>query len=162
MLMDVKKALTKIIKIYTDGSYNHKLEKGAHAFIIVKDDERIFSKSEFTPFSEYCLNHIRAEIEAVLSALTYLILNIEKYEFEKVIVYSDYEGIQKWMGNKMNIKNPEVKKFIKYMKYLAGVIKRYKKEIIFEKVKAHSGDKHNDFVDQLCKEKFYGKYYERY
>ena len=73
-------------------------------------------------------------------------VSIQKYSFGCVVIHYDYEGIEKWATGVWSAKNPHTKKYAAFMKRMQEKI-----EVIFQKVKAHSGDFYNERVDKLAK-----------
>ena len=63
-----------------------------------------------------------------------------------VVLHYDYEGIEKWATGVWTAKNPHTKKYAAFMRNM-----QEKMEVIFQKVRAHSGDYYNEQVDQLAK-----------
>ena len=82
----------------------------------------------------------------ILGSETAIEWAIEK-GYEKVIIYYDYEGIQKWADNLWKANKPGT---IRYKEYVAD--KRKQIEVSFCKVAAHTGDTYNEMADKLAKE----------
>ena len=66
--------------------------------------------------------------------------------YSSVVLHYDYEGIEKWATGVWSAKNPHTKKYAAFMRN-----RQEKMEVIFQKVRAHSGDYYNEQVDQLAK-----------
>ena len=62
-----------------------------------------------------------------------------------MIIFYDYTGIEKWANNKWKTNNPLTQSYKEYMSKVEIKIK-------WIKIKSHSGDKWNDYVDQLAKD----------
>ena len=97
------------------------------------------------------------ELKAVIEALKYL----RKSDFRKSVdieIFADSNyvlgGVMGWIRNwekngwKTANKKPVLNQDL--WKELDGLIKDYKGEIVWQKVKGHSGHKHNDRVDEIA------------
>lgn len=63
-----------------------------------------------------------------------------------LIIYHDYEGVEKWCTKAWEAKQVGTKKYKAYYEQAAQQL-----DIHFVKVKAHTGDKYNEQADQLAK-----------
>ena len=135
---------------YTDGSAKnngYENSSGGYGAIEIEDNKIIY---QYQNFKSPTTNN-EMELMAILHILQKL---KEENEFEVAIIYSDsaycVNIINTWMygwerNNWMRPKNQEIKnldiiKQIYDLKYLAKV----------EKIKGHSGDVWNDYVDKLA------------
>ncbi|MDR0879400.1 MAG: ribonuclease H family protein [Clostridioides sp.] len=132
------------VEAYVDGSYEHSIKTYGSGVVILQDGEAI---AEFSVKGEdenlVSMRNVAGEIGAAEVAMTYCVEN----NIKNLILYFDYQGIEKWCTGewKANKKGTQ-----EYKNYYDSV--KNKVNIIFTKVKAHSGDKYNDEADRLAKE----------
>ena len=146
------------LSFYTDGAFSSKSEMGGWAAICVENDAIIDTQSGYEPYT----TNNRMELTAFLSALE----NIDTIETgrTKVVIYTDSAYVancfnqgwfRNWMANgwrtsdKQEVKNQDL-----WRRIVALYIKNKDKfgiEII--KVKGHSDDKYNNYVDLLAVKK---------
>lgn len=139
------------INIYTDGAYRSSSEIGAWAFAIYNDDKLTSSHSQAL---EEVTNQ-QAEMLAVIHSLKHL--EDKETPAEDVYLHSDSayvvnciekEWWKKWVENDWktskgkDVKNKELWEELLYYAILHRVI--------FVKVKGHSDNEQNNFVDKLC------------
>jgi ribonuclease HI len=125
--------------VYTDGSYVNGQYSWAYAF--VKDDEVVYEDSNAGKNSAAAImRNVAGEIAAVLYAVR------RAAELGVGIrIHHDYAGIAFWVTGEWRAKNEFTQAYSKFMNEHKGIY-------VFEKVKAHSGNKFNDYVDMKAKE----------
>lgn len=127
---------------YVDGSYDKDLKVyGSGAVILYQGEKVTLSESGNDP-NLVDMRNVAGEILASKMAMEYAL----KQGVGSIVIHHDYEGIAKWCtkawkANKIGTKE--------YAKYYDEVIEKL--EVIFVKVKAHSGDQYNDEADVLAK-----------
>lgn len=126
-------------EVYTDGSYRDGQYSWAYAF--VKDGEIIYEDSNIgkNPAAA-SMRNVAGEIAAVLYAV--------KRAAElgvKIRIYHDYAGIAHWATGEWKAKN-------EFTQFYAQKMREYRGLYSFSKVKSHSGNHFNDYVDQKAKE----------
>ena len=139
--------------IYVDGSYNPATKVWGGGAILINDKENlIFKKLKVSGEDENGSYQINGELQSTLAALQYVIDHIEEVVDDKIIIFYDYLGIEKWARNEWTARK-EVSK-----NYQSQVIKQililrhvHNLDVSFEKVKAHSGVHYNEEVDKLAK-----------
>lgn len=147
--------MSRKLEFYTDGSFSSKSQMGGWAAICIEDDEIIDTQSGYEPYS----TNNRMEITAILSALE----NINTIEtgHTKVYIYTDSAYCANtfnqgwyltWLSNgwktadKQDVKNQDL-----WRRVIALYIKlKNRFQIEFVKVKGHSNNKWNSYVDLLC------------
>ncbi len=135
----------EVVKVYVDGSY--KYGKAAWAFVALDGDTVLMEQNGIINDPEVNSGHqIGGECQAVLRALAWAA------EYNKqLIIYFDYVGLKSWIADLLN---PRLRPWATNKKYTAEyrriclIHKDYIKD--FVKVKGHSGDKWNDYVDKLA------------
>ncbi|MCX8058583.1 MAG: hypothetical protein N3A58_04120 [Spirochaetes bacterium] len=93
------------------------------------------------------LRQIGGEIESVVIGLKWVKENIKNYKDYKIKIFYDYEGLEKWVKGLWKVKN------IQTFNYKNEILNFLNENIEIEwiKIKSHSGNKWNDYVDQLAK-----------
>lgn len=124
--------------VYTDGSYINGQYSWAYAF--VKDNEVVYEDSNVGKSSEAAvMRNVAGEIAAVLYAVK------RAAELGATVrIHHDYAGIAFWVTGEWKANNEFTQTYARLMKGYQGVY-------VFEKVKAHSGNQFNDYVDQKAK-----------
>lgn len=150
--------MARELKFYTDGAFSSKTEMGGWAAICIEDENIIDTQSGYEPYS----TNNRMELTAFLSALE----NIDTIETAntKVIIYTDSAYIancfaQKWYikwtangwrtSDKQDVKNQDL-----WRRIVALYIKlkdRFSLTVV--KVKSHSDNLWNNYVDLLAQKK---------
>lgn len=143
--MGIKKGETDMqFKIYTDGSYRDGMW-GAGAILIAPNGE-VKKYSSFGK-DECGSRNVTGEINAVVNALRALFKLVDRNERHEVVIYRDYEGIQKWAENQWKANKPIA---VSYKETIEKARAYF--DLSFVKVKAHTGDKFNELADQLANE----------
>ncbi|MGL5693782.1 MAG: viroplasmin family protein [Peptostreptococcaceae bacterium] len=132
-----------LVEAYVDGSYEHCIREYGSGVVIIKNNEvqeeySIKGKSE----NLVSMRNVAGEIEAAKIAMNYCIEN----KIESLVLYFDYEGIEKWCTGVWKTNKEGT---IEYKKYYDSI--KNKLNVKFVKVKAHSGDKYNEVADKLAK-----------
>lgn len=132
------------IHIYTDGSCLKPNGPSGWAFIGI-DNTKIWQFSDGDANS----TNNRMELTAVIEALDFF----DEYHYDQYYVYTDSKyvinGITEWINNWKLIGWKKVKN-VDLWKRLDESIKN--KNIKWQWVKAHNGDKYNEIVDLIAKE----------
>lgn len=124
--------------VYTDGSYVDGRYAWAYAFI--KDDEVVYEDSDVgrNPAAA-TMRNVAGEIAAALYAV-----KRAAQMGVKIRLLHDYAGIAFWVTGEWRANNEFTKAYAKLMNEYKGIY-------VFEKVKGHSGNKFNDYVDKKAK-----------
>lgn len=148
--------LIRELVFYTDGSCSTKTKMGGWASICLEDDEIIDTQCGYEPYT----TNNRMELMAVLSALENT--NTIETSHTEVTIYCDsayisncinYRWYLNWLENgwrtsdKQDVKNKDL--WTRIISLYIKLQKRFK--IKFIKVEAHTGNKWNDYVDNLAK-----------
>lgn len=152
----------QILKVYTDGSHfkNINNRKGIGIYfesllknISIKVTES-FMESEFnlTPKEFTFISNPTLEIAACCYALKTLSENKEKInKIKEIVLYSDFQGVQKWLNGEWKIKKPFIRKIVNKIQNYEKEIKNLGITIKYQYVKAHSGNNGNNMADNLAK-----------
>lgn len=131
--------------IYTDGSYLPKYPNySGWGYVILDSDENIVHSDYGKILCES--RNIDGECHAVTSSLKYICKKLNSNT--TIYVYYDYIGIQKWADGEWKT-NKNVS--IVYKSIIDNLKQNYTINLLWNKVKSHSGNKWNDYVDKLCK-----------
>lgn len=133
---------------YVDGSFsNESTEFSYGAVIFYKGDQLQFSE-KFNDPNLISMRNVAGEIKGSEKAMAFAIEKGAK----TLVIYYDYEGIEKWCTGEWQAKKPGT---IRYKEYYESV--KSEVNISFVKVKSHSGDEWNDLADKLAKDVFLQK-----
>lgn len=129
--------------VYVDGSFDVNLQKYSFGCVILLEDGRIIKRSGNGDEPELlAIRNVAGEMHGAMYAVQWAFEN----GYSSVVLHYDYEGIEKWATGVWSARNPHTRKYAAFMKQM-----QEKMEVIFQKVKAHSGDFYNEQVDKLAK-----------
>lgn len=129
--------------VYVDGSFDVNLQKYSFGCVILLEDGKIVERSGNGDEPELlAIRNVAGEMHGAMYAVQWAFEN----GYSSVVIHYDYEGIEKWATGVWSAKNPHTRKYVAFMKQMQEKI-----EVIFQKVKAHSGDFYNEQVDKLAK-----------
>lgn len=132
----------EVVVAYVDGSYDVKTHQyGSGLVILWKGEKQVFKFKGDTP-ELADMRNVAGEIIGAQRAIEFAVENKAK----KVIVYYDYEGIEKWCTRAWKARKEGTQMYVKACDELKKSI-----EIEFVKVRAHTGDKYNEEADILAK-----------
>lgn len=133
----------ELVKAYVDGSYEHSIREYGSGVVIIKNEEVIKTYSKKGNDKDLVgMRNVAGEIEAAKIAMDYCIDN----NINNLVLYFDYEGIEKWC---LGLWKTNKEGTVKYKKFYDNI--KDKLNVEFVKVKAHSGNKYNDEADKLAK-----------
>lgn len=125
------------IQIYTDGAYSSLRNQGGWAFVVLENDEKIYS--DFFPIKDTTNN--RMEIQAAIEACNWC----KKNGYSEVEIFTDSMYLigtmsKDWKRNKNNDLWEIIDESVK------GLIVKW------THVKGHNGDRYNELCDALAVE----------
>ena len=126
--------------IYTDGSYQPKCAYASWAYVVINQQNEKVTELAGMCQEKATSRNIDGEVFAALQA--------GEWAFTrqcKVTLFYDYQGIESWALGDWKSQTPIA---IFYTKR----VKQYLPFLSFSKVKAHTGDQWNEYVDQLAKQ----------
>lgn len=147
--------MIKKLKAYTDGSCSTNTRKGGWGFVILENDEKVFEDKG----AEEDTTNNRMELSSFLKALLYATKGEDKIENCEITIYTDSAYIcncfqdgwwKKWLlngwksANRMPIKNQDL------WKEIINIYRKNQISIEVQKVKAHTDDYWNNYVDALA------------
>jgi viroplasmin and RNaseH domain-containing protein len=127
---------------YVDGSYNIATKEYSAGVVILWKGQEITFSQKGNDSELVGMRNVAGETMGAKIAMAYAL----EQGVHTVVIYHDYEGIEKWCTNAWEAKQEGTKKYKQYYEQIAKELK-----VIFVKVKAHSGDKYNEQADQLAK-----------
>ncbi len=145
----------KPIQIYTDGSDikgTGKIGTG----IYIEHNGKEYKKSNIHNVEDFKnkynidtnVSNPTMEIAALVEALTEF-----KDRGEHLVIYSDYEGVQKWVSGEWKVKQPYIKDLVDQAKALIAQIEKNGGSVQLKWVRGHSGVKGNEKVDAVAKDR---------
>ena len=142
-IYDKIRSTTDKLVVYVDGSFDIHLQKYSFGCVILLEDGRIFERYGNGEEPELlAIRNVAGEMYGAMYAVQWAFEN----GYSSIVLHYDYEGIEKWATGVWSAKNPHTKKYAAFMRNM-----QEKMEVIFQKVRAHSGDYYNEQVDQLAK-----------
>lgn len=130
------------IDIYVDGSFDDIAKIYSYGLVAIKNDNIIYEDSGFGTSDAASMGNVAGEILGAMKAAQYAYEN----NYDVLNLYHDYSGIAFWVEGTWKTKNEHTRSYKEYMDKAAKCIR-----INFIKVKGHSGNKWNDYVDTLAK-----------
>ncbi|MBE2279658.1 MAG: hypothetical protein IAE91_04640 [Ignavibacteriaceae bacterium] len=125
-------------KFYVDGSF--KGGKTGYGFAIIYSEELVFfGSSEVIDEKFKGSNQIGGEIFAVIKVLE----KARELDISEAEIFFDYQGLEKWATGVW-------KTNIEMTKLYRKIVLESPLKLTWRKVKSHSGNKWNDFVDNLA------------
>ncbi len=128
---------------YVDGSYEHSRRRYAYGCVMVLQDELVKLNGDGNDEDYVSMRNVAGEILGSEQAVLWAV----EHGYGEVIIYYDYEGIEKWADDIWKANKPGT---IRYKQFVAEQRKRIK--ISFRKVAAHTGVTYNEMADKLAKE----------
>ena len=128
---------------FVDGSYNVATEEYSYGMVLyyngsVYEASRGFRNPELAE-----LRNIAGEMEGSMAAVRYC----DEHGINAVDIYYDYAGIELWANGQWKANNAGTREYKAFIDKMRATI-----DIVFHKVKGHSGDVGNDRADKLAKE----------
>lgn len=134
------------LNCYTDGSFNETTKQASWAFVIIKEDQVIHkNKGIILDENWNSGRQIAGECWAVVNALEWA-----KQNNYKLDIFFDYAGLKSWIADIWNEKPWKTNKEYTVL-YRQKVLELSDHLNTMVKIKGHSGNKWNDFVDSYAK-----------
>ncbi|HET7581103.1 MAG TPA: ribonuclease H family protein [Bacillales bacterium] len=130
------------IEVYVDGSYQASLSAFSYGCIILNHDKQTLSGVGTDP-KQAALRNVAGELMGTMKAIEWAV----ESGYPEILIYHDYAGIANWATGEWQARNDVTRGYVAF-------INEYEKQIRirFQKVRAHSGDLHNEEADQLAKQ----------
>ncbi len=136
--------------IFCDGSYKNEdgVENYSGAYILITANGNDSSQNFIGRKAEYLqYQNVAGELIAAIQGID----NAISLEQDKIRLYYDYEGIEKWATGKWSANNDLSKFYVNKINDFYKIV-----DIEFIKVKGHSNNSLNEQVDKLAKEALLG------
>lgn len=137
---DVIKNVDSVIA-YTDGSYNVQSHSYSYGALILFGDSVYEMFKSFPQDENSQFRNVAGELMGSMAVMQYCLDN----NIASVEIHYDYQGIESWCTGEWKAKNEFTQGYKKYFDSISDKLK-----IKFVKVKAHSGEKYNQRVDELA------------
>lgn len=128
------------IRVYVDGSYSRNRNRASWAFVVIDGDSIIHEASGIVPHPPLS-NNIDGECYAAMNAILWAATAKVKAK-----IIHDYVGISAWLTGEFKATTDIAKMYV-------SRCKMYIDNIEFVKVKGHTGNKWNEYVDEMAKRK---------
>ena len=127
---------------YVDGSYDAHSKNFAFGVIMFYNGKEHTMTGCFYNTELSKMHNVAGEIKGAQAAMEFCI----EHNIPKLHLYYDYNGIEMWATGKWQANK---KGTIAYRDFCKKVFKKV--NVIFHKVKGHSGDRYNDMADSLAR-----------
>ncbi|WP_436864763.1 ribonuclease H1 domain-containing protein [Bacillus fungorum] len=130
------------IQAYIDGSFDNVKKYYSYAGIIFYNNEKIdfaFADNDSSIIEQ---RNVAGEVKAAMYVMNFAL----KKKVKSIEIFYDYAGIENWATKAWKAKNDFTKQYVEFIEKIEPELK-----VKFSKVKAHSGIKYNEEVDQLAK-----------
>lgn len=127
---------------YIDGSYDNSKKVYSSAALLFINGKKIAHKFADSKPELIDLRNVAGEIEAAKYVMQYAYDN----GIKQIKIYYDYIGIEMWAKKSWKANLAYTKEYVDFCDKIAKSV-----DVIFCKVKAHTGDRYNEEVDQMAK-----------
>lgn len=139
---DEKKKADCLAQAYTDGSFDVKTKRFSYGVVLFyKENKYTFSEAFFNP-ELASMRNVAGEIAGARHAMEYCIEN----NISSLEILYDYEGVEKWCSGEWRANKSGT---VAYKNFYDSIKENL--NVVFTKVKGHSGNKYNDEADELAK-----------
>ncbi|WP_082760033.1 viroplasmin family protein [Abyssisolibacter fermentans] len=133
---------------YVDGSYDKNEKWYSYGVITFFNGNRKDFSDKSNDLRLVDMRNVAGELEGAKKAMRYAL----EMNAKRLYLHYDYEGIEKWANLSWKANKEGTKEYQSFCNEISKDL-----EVIFIKVKAHSGDKYNEEVDQLAKDVLFKK-----
>ena len=127
---------------YVDGSFDKNKKAFSYGMVILFQGKETYFAEKYTDPALASMRNVAGEIMGAQAAMSYAV----KQGCKKLMIYYDYEGIQKWCSGEWKANKEGTKAYRAFYEE-----KKKTLQMKFIKVKGHSNDKYNDMADMLAK-----------
>ena len=130
---------------YVDGSYNVKYPTIVGSGVVLINSDSTIEEFSFSVDDKDLakMRQVGGELRASMVAIQKAV----KKGYKDLIIYFDFEGIEKWVTREWSCKN----KYTQMYRDFVDAMKEYI-NIEFHKVQAHSGNEYNELADKLARQ----------
>ena len=141
--IDMAKPAPGTMLAYVDGSYNSRTMEYSAGVVALWQGKEITFSEKADDAELRGMRNVAGEIMGAQIAMQYAV----EEKASILVIYHDYEGVEKWCTRAWEAKQNGTKK---YKAYYDTIEKQL--DVRFVKVKAHSGDHYNEQADRLAKD----------
>ena len=131
----------EVCTAYVDGSFDQSRKAYSYGCILLYQGKRIEMSKAFFQGEDADMRNVAGELEGAMAAMAYCRDN----EIPLLHLYYDYQGIESWATGEWKRNKPGT---IRYKTFYDSLDKL---QVVFHKVKGHSGVELNEAVDKLAK-----------
>lgn len=131
----------EVCTAYVDGSFDQSRKAYSYGCILLYQGKRIEMSKAFFKGEDADMRNVAGELEGAMAAMAYCRDN----EIPLLHLYYDYQGIESWATGEWKRNKPGT---IRYKTFYDSLDKL---QVVFHKVKGHSGVELNEAVDKLAK-----------
>lgn len=144
---DIAKQLDHIdadtLVAFVDGSFSAAKKRYSFGAVLLHSEGETLLSAAFSDPDKIHARNVAGEIEGVKQAIDWAIAHSKS----KILVYYDYEGIEKWATGDWQAKQPLTQDYANFFAEKSQLI-----QVAFQHVKAHSGIRYNEKADMLAKQ----------
>ena len=132
---------------YVDGSYQHATKCFSYGAIIFYQGQTFEMAQKYDDPALVDMRNVAGELKGAEQVMQFCL----DHHISSVAIYHDYEGIARWCTGEWQAKKSGTQAYRQFYQMVSQKVK-----VHFIKVKGHSGDKYNDWVDRLAKQALEG------
>lgn len=127
---------------YTDGSFLLSSSMYSFGVVMFVGDKKLEFSKAFENADMAQMRNVAGEITGAAFAMDYCVKN----QISSLEIRYDYEGVEKWCTGAWKTNKTGTAEYAEFYNSIKD-----KLQVVFTKVKGHSGDKYNDEADALAK-----------
>lgn len=128
---------------FVDGSFNPKTKVYGYGGFLCVNGEKEYLKGNGADSEMASMRNVAGEILGSIAAIQKAL----ELGLKELVIYYDYEGIEKWATGKWKTNKVGTQQYAKYCKEVREFI-----SLTFIHVKGHSGVEGNEIADKMAKE----------